>query len=91
MTDTGIIHLASMMMITAAKLSAPILITALLVGFGISLLQALTQVQDMTLSFVPKIVGVAIAILVSGNWMINELVSFTHEAFAMLPTLLSWG
>lgn len=91
MTDQSIIQLATQMMIVAAKLCAPILITALVVGFAISLLQALTSVQDMTLSFVPKIVGVGIALVLCGNWMLNELVSFTNEAFRMIPQLLGAG
>ncbi|MDI2097897.1 flagellar biosynthesis protein FliQ [Ruicaihuangia caeni] len=71
-----------------AKLAAPILITALVVGFAISLLQSITQIQEITLSFVPKAVAVAIALVVAGHWMISELVSFTHELFARIPTLL---
>ena len=71
-----------------AKLAAPILITALVVGFAISLLQSITQIQEITLSFVPKAVAVAIALVVAGHWMISELVAFTHELFARIPTLL---
>ena len=89
MTDTAITELALQMMIAAAKLSAPVLITALVVGFAVSLLQAVTQLQDATLSFVPKIIAVAIALLISGNWMLHELVSFTELAYSMLPTLLA--
>lgn len=91
MTDQNIMALATQMMIIAAKLCAPLLITALVVGFTISLLQGLTQIQDMTLSFVPKIVAVGIALVVCGNWMINELVTFTTEAFRMIPSLLGVG
>ena len=60
----------------------------LLVGFLISLFQAATQIQEQTLSFVPKMIAVAIALLVSGNWVLSELVSFTQSLFDMLPTLL---
>ena len=75
----------------AAKLSAPLLITALVVGFAISLLQSITQVQEMTMSFVPKLVAVGIALLVCGNWMIAESISFTNELFARIPSLLNGG
>jgi flagellar biosynthetic protein FliQ len=68
--------------------AAPILITALVVGFAISLFQAATQIQEPTLSFVPKVIAVSIALLVTGNWTLSELVSFTHQLFAMLPHLL---
>jgi flagellar biosynthetic protein FliQ len=76
-------------MTLAAKVSAPILLTALLVGFLISLFQAATQIQEQTLSFVPKMIAVAIALLVTGNWVLNEMVTFTQSLFDMLPRLLS--
>ena len=75
-------------LVLAAKLSAPILITALVIGFAVSLVQSITQIQEVTLSFVPKAVGVAIAMLVAGHWMISELISFTNDLFARIPTLL---
>jgi flagellar biosynthesis protein FliQ len=75
-------------LLLAAKLAAPILITALVVGFAVSLLQSITQVQEVTLSFVPKAVAVAVAMAVAGHWMINEAVSFTIELFGRIPTLL---
>jgi len=75
-------------LILAAKLSAPVLVTALVVGFIVSLLQSVTQIQEVTLSFVPKAIAAAVALLVSGHWMISELVSFTHELFARIPSLL---
>ena len=75
----------------AAKLSAPILLTALVVGFAISLLQSITQIQEVTLSFVPKAIAVCIALLVSGHWMISEMVSFTNEMFSRIPNLLGGG
>jgi flagellar biosynthetic protein FliQ len=88
MTDTQVTDLALQTMLLAAKVAAPVLLTALLVGFLISLFQAATQIQEQTLSFVPKMIAVAIALLVSGNWVLSELVSFTHSLFDMLPTLL---
>jgi flagellar biosynthetic protein FliQ len=88
MTDTQVTELALQTMMLAAKVAAPILLTALLVGFLISLFQAATQIQEQTLSFVPKMIAVAIALLVSGNWVLAELVSFTQSLFDMLPTLL---
>lgn len=75
----------------AAKLCAPILLTALVVGFTVSLLQSITQVQEVTLSFVPKAIAVALALLISGHWMISEMVAFTNELFARIPGLLGGG
>jgi flagellar biosynthesis protein FliQ len=54
----------------------------------VSLLQSITQVQEVTLSFVPKAVAVGIALLVSGHWMISELVTFTTELYGRIPSLL---
>jgi len=88
MTDAQVTDLALQTMMLAAKVAAPVLLTALLVGFLISLFQAATQIQEQTLSFVPKMIAVAIALLVSGNWVLSELVSFTQSLFHMLPTLL---
>jgi len=86
--DAQITDIAVQTMIVAAKVSAPILLTALLVGFAISLFQAATQIQEQTLSFVPKIIAVAIALVLTGNWVLSELVSFTESLFASLPALL---
>jgi flagellar biosynthetic protein FliQ len=89
MTDAMITELALHAMTIAAKMSAPILLTALLIGFAISLFQSVTQIQEATLSFVPKAIGVGAALLFSGNWMLHEMVTYTTQLFATLPQLLS--
>ena len=73
MTDTTVIEIAFQTMVVALKLSAPILLTSLVIGFAISLFQSMTQIQEFTLAFVPKLIGVGIALLVSGNWMLHEI------------------
>jgi flagellar biosynthetic protein FliQ len=65
--------------------AAPVLIVGLVVGVLISLFQAVTQVQEMTLVFVPKIVACLIALVAALPWMINILLSFTHNIFANFP------
>ena len=65
--------------------SAPVLIVGLVVGVLISLFQAVTQVQEMTLVFVPKIVACLITLVAALPWMINLLVSFTHNLFINIP------
>lgn len=89
MTDTSILDIAFQTMVVAFKLSAPILVTSLVVGFAISLFQAMTQIQEFTLAFVPKLVGVGIALIVSGNWMLHTLMDFTFDLFDRIPSLLS--
>jgi flagellar biosynthetic protein FliQ len=88
MSDTDVTQIAVQTMLLAAKVAAPILLTALLVGFLISLFQAATQIQEPTLSFVPKMIAVSVALLITGNWTLSQLVSFTHQLFQMLPHLL---
>jgi len=87
----AVIDLTLQALLVSAKLAAPVLVTSLVVGFAISLFQSVTQIQEVTLSFVPKAVAVAIALVVCGNWMISEMVSFTHVAFDMIPKLLGTG
>lgn len=88
MNDQQVMHIALQVMIVSAKLAAPALVTSLVVGFAVSLFQSATQIQEFTLSFVPKAVGVGIALLVCGHWMMTTLVSFTQQLFAQLPSLL---
>ena len=89
MSDADVTEIALETMLLAAKIAAPILLTALLVGFLISLFQAATQIQEPTLSFVPKMIAVSIALLVTGNWVLNQMITFTQSLFAELPRLLS--
>ena len=88
MTDTSLIELAMRTMLVALKLSAPILVTSLVIGFTISLFQSMTQIQEVTLAFVPKLVGVGLALLLCGNWMLHTLIAFTVDLFEGLPTML---
>ena len=91
MTDTDVVSIGLQAMIVSAKLCAPILLTALAIGFAISLFQSVTQIQEVTLSFVPKMIGVGVAILLSGNWMLGTMVTFTEQLFAQLPAMLGAG
>ncbi len=88
MDTSAVLDIGLQGLLIVAKLAGPILITALVVGFSVSLLQSITQVQEVTLSFVPKAIAVACALLISGHWMIAELVSFTNDLFARIPNLL---
>jgi len=87
MNEQIVLDIALQAIIIAAKLSAPILIVTLAVGFAISLLQAVTQIQEVTLTFVPKLAAVAVVLLVAGNWMLVEMVAFTTVMYEMIPQL----
>jgi flagellar biosynthetic protein FliQ len=88
-TDTNVIEIGMGAMMIAAKLAAPTLLTALLVGVLIGLVQSATQLQEATLSFVPKFIAVGVAILVSGNWMLAQMIDYTQNLWASVPSLLS--
>jgi flagellar biosynthetic protein FliQ len=88
-TDTAVMHLALQVMLVCLKLSAPILLTALVIGFAISLFQSITQIQEFTLAFVPKVIGIGLVLLISGNWMLHTLIAFTQKLFEQIPSLLS--
>ncbi|MFC7400883.1 flagellar biosynthesis protein FliQ [Citricoccus sp. GCM10030269] len=89
MDQNAVVDLGVQSLLTAAKLSAPLLLTALAVGLGIGLLQSATQVQEITLSFVPKAIAVAIVLALAGFWMIQEMVTFTQWCFSQIPHLIN--
>jgi flagellar biosynthesis protein FliQ len=89
MTDTAIIHLAFQVMRIALEPAAQTLLTALAVGFLVSLFQSATQIQEFTLSFVPKVIAVGIVMLISGAWMMHTMVTFTEQLFDQLPSMLN--
>jgi flagellar biosynthetic protein FliQ len=67
---------------------APILLTALTLGLLIGMLQAATQIQEMTLSFIPKMIGMGAALLLAGPWMLAMLVEFTQGLYERIPFLI---
>jgi flagellar biosynthetic protein FliQ len=69
-------------------LSAPLLLVALAVGLLVGILQAATQINEMTLSFIPKLVGMAVALMIAGPWMLKELVNYTRTLIESIPSLV---
>ena len=88
MTDHEVINIAVQSILLATKLAAPILGVSLAIGLFVGLIQSATQIQEQTLTFVPKLAGVALVILIAGHWMLGETVAFTHSLFNMIPQLL---
>ncbi|WOJ93313.1 flagellar biosynthesis protein FliQ [Congregibacter variabilis] len=72
----------------AVLLAGPLLLSALAVGLLIGIFQAATQIQEMTLSFIPKLLALVVALLVAGPWMIQVVVSFSRRLFLEIPSLL---
>lgn len=70
-------------------LAGPLLLTALMIGLLVSLFQAATQINEMTLSFIPKILGVFTAIILTGPWLLKLITDFTRELFTNIPMMLT--
>ncbi|MDY0136926.1 MAG: flagellar biosynthesis protein FliQ [Thiomicrospira sp.] len=88
MQPEAVLTLGQQMLEVTALLSAPLLIPALIVGLLIGMFQAATQINEMTLSFIPKLVVVGIALVLLGSWMLTTLVSFTRELYMSIPNLI---
>ena len=87
MDDTTVVHILAGAMVMTLKLAGPILAVCLIVGLVVAVLQTVTQLQEMTLSFVPKLVGVGIVLIVGGPWMIHQFTAWVQDLWHMIPTL----
>ncbi len=72
----------------ALMLALPGLLTGMLLGLAVSIFQATTQINEMTLSFIPKIIGVVIVIILTMPWMLNAMTDFSVNVFNMIPTFI---
>lgn len=88
MTDAQVLEIVAGALRIAMVLAGPILVVALVMGVAISLIQTVTQIQEMTLTFVPKLVGVAVTVLVLGTWMIRELLNWVTQLWGQIPSLV---
>ncbi|MGB3160681.1 flagellar biosynthesis protein FliQ [Carnobacterium sp.] len=87
MTIVKVLDIIREAFMTMIVVAGPVLIIALVVGLLISILQATTQLQEQTLSFVPKILAVVVSLIVFGNFMLNALIGFTQKIFEMIAQL----
>jgi len=88
-TSQQVIDISTGALMVCAKIAGPFLLVVLGVGVVIGLLQSVTQLQEQTLTFVPKLIGAAIVIALSGNWMLATLISYSQELMAGIPQLLN--
>jgi flagellar biosynthesis protein FliQ len=70
-------------------LAAPLLLVALITGLVVSAFQAATQINEMTLSFIPKVIAISVTLMIAGPWMLKVLVSYTRELFESIPSLIN--
>jgi flagellar biosynthetic protein FliQ len=85
MTDSQVIAIISKALTLTLVLILPVIIPALLTGLGVSIFQALTQIQENSLTFLPKLIVVFFVLALLGNWMLDKVLNFTKEIFLMLP------
>ena len=88
MTQDTVMHLASQTLWMTILIAAPLLLSALAVGLLVGMFQAATQINEMTLSFIPKLGILVIALFVFGPWMLSNIVDFTRRLFENIPMLL---
>lgn len=88
MTDTVVLELLQQTFWVAFRLAGPVLGVALVVGVSIGLFQAITQIQEMTLTFVPKAVAIALVLLLLGSWMMETMMVFSTELMKRMPELV---
>ena len=85
MTPENVMDLAHSTLLVTVMMAAPLLLTALITGLVIGMLQAATQINEATLSFIPKIMVLVLALFVSGPWILRVLVDFTRDLYANIP------
>ena len=87
MNESVVVSVVKETLYTAMLVGGPILILSLLVGLLVSIFQATTQIQEQTLSFIPKLIVIALALVVGGAWMLNELIQFTNKIMNMIAAI----
>ena len=88
MNSTAVIAMIREALELTLLVSAPLLLTALVVGLVVSVFQAATQINEMTLSFIPKLLGVFVAIVVTGPWILQLMIDYTQRIFTNIPMLV---
>jgi flagellar biosynthesis protein FliQ len=83
--EDQVLNLGMDAIVVALKIALPVLLVGLIVGFAISIFQAVTQIQEMTLTFIPKILAMVAVIVVAGPWMLDQILSYTAELWSSIP------
>lgn len=88
MDQDAVISLANAALQLSLKVALPLLLAGLLIGLVVSVFQAVTQIQEQTLVFIPKILGTALVLVVGGPWMLNQLLAYATELWAGIPNMV---
>lgn len=88
MNQDVVVSIAVQAMEVGLKVALPILLVGLVIGLLVSIFQSVTQIQEQSLSFIPKILGLVVVIIVAGPWMLGQLVSWTQQLYTSIPALV---
>ncbi|HJV88492.1 MAG TPA: flagellar biosynthesis protein FliQ [Noviherbaspirillum sp.] len=88
MTPESVMTIGRQAIEVTLMVSAPMLLVALVVGLIVSIFQAATQINEMTLSFIPKLIGVFVALIVAGPWMLSIMLDFMRQMFSSIPGMV---
>ena len=88
MSQDTVVNLASQAMTLALKIAGPLLLVGLVIGLIVSVFQAVTQIQEQSLSLIPKIVGVAAIVVLLGPWMLSQLTLYTTALYSSIPSMV---
>jgi flagellar biosynthetic protein FliQ len=88
MSEAQVIEVVSHALVLVAKVAGPVLAVALVVGLAVSVFQSLTQINDYTLTFAPKLLAIALVLVLAGHWMLSSLVGFAEQVYGEMPRLV---
>ena len=89
MTPESVMTLAHQAMYVALLLASPLLLVALVVGLAVSLFQAATQINESTLSFIPKLLAIAVTLVIAGPWMLTTILDYLRQTLTNIPSLVN--
>jgi flagellar biosynthesis protein FliQ len=84
-----VVQIVAEALLTATKIAGPVLVATLAIGLLLSIVQSATQVQESTLTFLPKLFAAALMLVLTGAWALRTLESFTHDLFTLVPSLIN--
>jgi flagellar biosynthetic protein FliQ len=88
MGQDTVVHLATQAMTLAVEVGGPMLLVGLVIGLVVSIFQAVTSIQEQSLSFIPKIIGLGAIIVILGPWMLGQLVNYAQNLYTSIPQLI---
>lgn len=88
MTPESVMTLGRQALELTLIISAPVLLTALIIGLLVSIFQAATQINEQTLSFIPKLIGMFVVLIIAGPWMVAMIVDFIHRLYSNIPWMI---